>query len=174
MLELHLWFEMRLSFNHMENPIMKPIRASLAAALLGGSLAVLPLAAFGDQAVQPAGQMHDRLQQRKHELISDRLDRMANRLEITPSQQPAWRQYVATVQSLAEGPRQRPPLDADAAAALRFKADRMARMADKMGRLAEATATLEQVLTPAQRAVLNQIAHRGPEYGRRGGRMSRG
>ena len=134
----------------------------LVAAVLGSVMIALPAAAFSDtDQMGPAAPQHQAFQQRKQEMIEKRLDGMADRLQITASQQDAWNRYTATVKSIAERRGHRPPRDADAAALLRFKADRMAQISRRMDKIAGATADLERVLTPEQKQVLREMVMRG-------------
>ncbi|MGO9445525.1 MAG: Spy/CpxP family protein refolding chaperone [Thiobacillaceae bacterium] len=104
-----------------------------------------------------SGTRHARLRMR----LSARLDRMADRLEISASQQGAWGAYRAVVIGLADGsPPTRPAADADAAALLRYRAERAGEMAQTLAKLADATSTLQAALSPEQRAVLDEMTHR--------------
>ena len=89
--------------------------------------------------------------------LQARLDRMAERLQITSTQQAAWTSYANTIQSLFGTSLTRPAADADAARITRFRAELAAERARKLSQLADATATLQQTLDPAQRKTLDQI-----------------
>jgi LTXXQ motif family protein len=105
--------------------------------------------------------------------INARLDKMAERLEIRASQQGAWATYRAMVIGLADtSGLTRPAADADAATLLRYRAERTGEMAQKLAKLAEATSTLQTILAPEQRAVLDEMTHRLLDMeGRRGQRI---
>jgi len=169
---------------------------SLAAVLLGSSVLVtaLPASAQAPQqrsesarpqrgAPMTEAERTERMQAR----MSQRLDRLAARLEIKASQQEAWSAYRGTLQSMFQNRPQRPATDADAATLLRFRADAAQRRAQHLARLADATAKLQQALDPNQRKVLDEIArsqggrgkfrgghapyHRGGEQRGPGGRV---
>jgi hypothetical protein len=103
--------------------------------------------------------------------LQARLDRMADRLQITSAQQAAWTSYANTIQSLIGTNLTRPAADADAASITRFRAERAAERARKLSQLADATAVLQQTLDPAQRNTLDQIvrhtAHKTRHHRRR-------
>ena len=110
---------------------------------------------------------HARIQQH----LQQRLNRMAERLQITPPQQDAWTAYVNTVQSMVGTKLTRPTKEADAASITRFRAELAAERAQKLNQLADATATLQQALDPEQRKTLDQMvrhARHGWRAGRRG------
>lgn len=157
--------------------IRKPSRATrflAAAACAAGCCAGAVRAEPATAAPAGAGMTHERLRaemaQRHAEHVTALLDRLANRLEIKASQQPAWQGYAAALRDLMS-----PPLPAgapegkaapDAAALAREHADRAAEHAQKLARLADATAKLEQVLGADQREVLDETArHLTREHG---------
>jgi len=98
-----------------------------------------------------------------------RLDRTAQRLAVTPAQQPAWDDYANTVKGLFGVGWNRPAADADAATLARWRAERAAEHAQKLSQLADATARLQQALTPEQRKTLDELARRGVDGGARRG-----
>ena len=95
--------------------------------------------------------------EKMHEHIKARLDKLAERLEIKPSQQAVWEEYAKSVESLAERGVKRPADDADAATILRYRADRTTEFAKKLTAIADATAKLQKALTEDQRKTLNQV-----------------
>jgi len=162
------------------------IAHSIAAALLGSAVLVTALPA----ASHPHGEGHrgartsqlseaDRAQMRERfqARLEQRLDRLAARLEIKASQQEAWEAYRKARLSFLENRPQRPDRNADAATLARFRADMAQRRAQYLATLAGATASLQAVLEPEQRKVLDEIArqarprghHRGPRHGHRFG-----
>ncbi|MPZ42173.1 MAG: hypothetical protein GEV05_01970 [Betaproteobacteria bacterium] len=163
------------------------IARTIAAALLGSTVLVTAAPALS----QPHGEGHrfqrmsqmtetDRAQMRERmqTRMSQRLDRLAARLEIKASQQDAWQVYRKARASIFENRPQRPARDADATTFTRFRADMAQRRAQHLAAMAEATATLQQALEPQQRKVLDEIVrqsgargkHRGHRDGpRRGG-----
>jgi hypothetical protein len=117
-------------------------------------------------------QMLERMRAR----MSQRLDRLAARLEIKASQQDAWAAYRKTVESTFGDRPQRPARDADAATLTRFRAEMAKVRAQRLSTLADATAQLQKSLDPNQRKVLDEIArsmgsrgHKGRGYGHHGG-----
>ncbi|HLF22789.1 MAG TPA: hypothetical protein VI565_02630, partial [Burkholderiales bacterium] len=70
--------------------------------------------------------------------MQERLNRMAERLQITPAQQDAWAAYAGTVQRLVGTKLARPAPEADAASVARFRAELAAERAQKLTRLADA------------------------------------
>lgn len=124
---------------------------SLAALAVGASLwIVVPPA----QSAAPDEGAPERMQERMREHLQSRLDRLARRLELTASQQSAWSSYVAAVLTPAGAWPQRPGSDADAATLLRFRAELASLHAQKLARVADATAKLQEALSPEQRQVL--------------------
>lgn len=101
--------------------------------------------------------------------LQSHLDALAARLEIKASQEAAWQNFTKTWRdvmaehesSMRAAPR---PADEDAAALSREQAERAAARAKRLARIAEATAQLQQVLTPDQRLVLNEAARRFVEH----------
>ena len=114
-------------------------------------------------------QMRERMQAR----MSQRLDRLASRLEIKASQQEAWEAYRTARTSILENRPQRPARDADAASVAKFRAEMAQRRATHLTTMAQAIANLQQVLEPQQRKVLDEIVRqsgtRGKHRGHRGG-----
>jgi hypothetical protein len=170
-----------LRFHNFEEPNMNVDRSKLArfvaAAVLGSALCAAAAPAstqpFGEGGRGPGArasqlgetdraQLRERIQAR----MSQRLDKLAARLEIKASQQEAWAQFRKTVESLGRGRPQRPARDADAATLMRFRADMAQRMAQNLATVADATAQLQQALDPDQRKVLDEVAR---NLGRRGG-----
>lgn len=110
-------------------------------------------------------QMRERMQAR----MSQRLDRLASRLEIKASQHEAWEAYRKVRTSNFETRPQRPARDADAATVIMFRAEMAQRRAQHLTTMAQATANLQQVLEPQQRKVLDQIVREAGARGKRGG-----
>jgi hypothetical protein len=100
--------------------------------------------------------------ERRQRWIAMRLEKDANRLEITPSQQAAWNAYAEAVRGLMGrfAAHDAAPRARDAASLARRRADRAAAMAAGLSRVADATAALQKVLSPEQRTVFDQMAHR--------------
>jgi len=94
-----------------------------------------------------------------HEHIKARLDKLANRLEIKASQQPAWENFAKSVEALANHSFKHPDENADAAAIAHARAEMADDMAKKLAAIADATDKLEAVLSENQRKVLNEEAH---------------
>ncbi len=132
---------------------------SLAALAVAAALitAAAPVLSQPNTAGQPATAAGASRQDRMREHIQTRLNRMAEQLKLEPSQQDAWNAYAKTVEGMAGTSLTRPAADADAAALVRFRAQLAAEQAQKLNQLADATATLQQALTPEQRTVLNDL-----------------
>lgn len=94
---------------------------------------------------------------RMREHVQARLNRMAERLKLEPSQQNAWTAYTQTVEGMFGTGLARPAADADAAALMRFRAQLAAEHAQKLQQLADATATLQQSLNPEQQKILTDL-----------------
>jgi hypothetical protein len=154
------------------------IARTVAAALLGSTVLVTAVPALS----QPHGEGHrgarhsqmseaDRAQMRERmqARMSQRLDRLASRLEIKASQQNAWEAYRTALASIFENRPQRPTRDADAATLTRFRADMAQRRAQHLSVMADATAKLQQVLEPQQQKVLDEIVRQAGPRGRHGG-----
>jgi len=122
---------------------------------------------------------HESMPQRPdmQKFVQHRLDRLASRLEIKASQQPAWEAYSQAVANIA------PPKDAgnketkpveneDAATIMHRRADRVAEMAKKLAAIADATDKLQAVLTEDQRKILAQEV-RHQLHGPHGGQFDR-
>lgn len=97
-----------------------------------------------------------------------RLEKMAARLEIRASQQPAWNDYVKARELMTSGRPARPGPDADAATIARSRAELAAAMAQKLALVSEATAKLQAVLDDNQQKTLNQMTRRGSHRGHHG------
>lgn len=131
---------------------MKLFRSILTVSLLGLALA------NGARAEGP---------EPMHQRIKARLEKLADRLEIRPSQQAAWEAYENSVESLGERRMKKPGMDADAAAIAKFRAERMEAFARKLEGVADSTAKLESVLDQNQRKILDRMTRRSMEKARR-------
>ena len=142
-------------------------RRQIVAVALGSALMIggtsLSLAAMGpDMDHEHEGPMHCEAP------VHEKLDAMANRLEIKASQQNAWQAYAKAVEAMADHPRKHPAEDADATTIAKFHADMAAEMASKLKKVSDATAKLEAALAPEQRKTLDQAAR---EFGQHGHHM---
>lgn len=155
---------------------------AIATAFLGGSLlaASVPALSHGPGHGGPGGpgygrfaeQMTDadraRMQERRQAGMKQRLDRMAERLDIKSSQQDAWAEYRKVRESLMGTPPQFPAKDADAATITRFRAEMAQRRAAHMAVMANATARLQEALDADQRRILAEMSRGGGRGGHRG------
>jgi hypothetical protein len=91
------------------------------------------------------------------QLMKDGLEKMAARLEIKASQQDAWQAYSKAVEALTPNAPALPDANATATAMARWRADRVALLARQLAQLADATAKLQDGLTPEQSKTLDQI-----------------
>jgi len=149
------------------------LRRVLPAAVLATLVAGAPVAwSQSTDATTPAAQNRSAERQahfRQH--LQRRLNRMAERLQITPAQEAAWTAYVNSIQSMVGSKLMRPTPEADAASFARFRADLAAERAQKFAQLADATAALQLVLNPEQQQTLSKIVREaGRRYHRRGHR----
>lgn len=143
------------------------VRGITAFAVVTG-LAVASIPAFS----QPDAANANRPEQiRQH--VQHRLDKMAERLRITPAQQNAWAQYRNTVESMMGAAPTPPAKDADAATIVRYRADRASEHARKMVAVADATATLQTALDAEQRKTLGEIVRREDRRGEHRGHKDR-
>lgn len=156
---------------------MKQIRFTptrIAAALALGA-AILTGAAASAWASPPwaDGPARQEWTKQRQEWMRARLDRAANRLEIKSSQQEAWQAFVKVVEQPVDLPARKADAAWDAAAMSRWHADMSAARAKKAVQVADATAKLQEVLTPEQRKTLDQLVqrmgHRGHRHMMRGG-----
>jgi hypothetical protein len=105
-------------------------------------------------------------QERMHEHMKVRLDKLAERLEIKASQQAVWDEFAKSVEMLADRNVKKPNDDADAATISRYRAESAADFANKLGKIADATAKLQAALSADQRKILDQTAHQFLHYDR--------
>ena len=152
------------------------ITRAIATAFLGTALVASALPALSQTSGPGARAGHqwteaDRAQMRSRieARMNERLDRMAKRLEIQPSQEGAWTAYRQVRTSFLGNLPQRPGPDADAATIMRFRAEMAQRRAQHMASLADATAKLQDALDANQRKLLDEITRRGGRGGHHGG-----
>jgi cell pole-organizing protein PopZ len=154
------------------------LRRMLAALAIGATLMsglALPASAA---APSPSAADQGRQEWIRHrqQQLKVRLAKMAERLEIKSSQQAAWQIYASAYEAMMERPAGKPETNTDAASLARMRADGAAEHARRLAQIADATARLQQVLTPDQRKTLDQMAqhfsrhgHRWGPHGQRGG-----
>jgi len=148
----------------------RPLTRTLAAAMLGAGLIAAAVPALSQTSSGPDRQASEQRRfdpEKMRERMRVRAERMAERLGIQPSQQDAWTTYLKARESLFARPGNRPGRDADAATLTRFRAEMAQERAQKLATLADATANLQNALSPDQRKILDEMA-------RRGGRGKRG
>jgi LTXXQ motif family protein len=105
-------------------------------------------------------------QEKMHEHMKARLDKLAERLEIKSSQQAVWEEFANSIEMLADRNVKKPNDDADAAIISRYRAERATEFSDKLTKIADATAKLQAALSANQRKILDQTAHRFLHYNR--------
>lgn len=161
---------------------LHPLAASLATLLTTFAGAVLmlgtQLSAFAadtePSAPHDVHKMEHDWARHRQEWMKKRLDKAAERLAIQPSQQEAWQAYVNAVESPvghAGKPAEESTDAADATSIARHRADVAAMYAARMMDVADATASLQSVLTPEQQQKFNRMvahAHHAP-FGRHAG-----
>ncbi|MBV8049422.1 MAG: Spy/CpxP family protein refolding chaperone [Paludibacterium sp.] len=134
------------------------LKRSLQAAALAGLLTM----GLGVQAAEPnpagcpthAGEMLQRMQQHQQQ----RLDRLAQALNLQPGQQAAWKAFAAT-ELAAPAPFPCPKPDATPVDMAQARADHARLMADRMAASSKAVADLWQVLSADQRQTLTKMMH---------------
>lgn len=105
-------------------------------------------------------EMAQHMQEHMRAHLQDRLQRLGDRLEIKASQQPAWQGFVKARLAMADNLPKLPAPDADAATLARHRADAAAQMAKKLAEVADATAKLQQALSPDQSKLLADLMRR--------------
>jgi len=131
-------------------------------------IAALLMITFHSVAMASPGEHCDKKQmsheqinpEKMHEQMKDRLDKLAERLEIKSSQQAVWEEFAQSVEMLAEQHVKKPNDEADAATISRYQAERATEFSKKLAKIAGATAKLQTALTEDQRKILNQASHR--------------
>lgn len=152
------------------------------AILFSGLMSAFATGAYADPNAQSEHAFcgHHEAQSHRPDLqkfVQHRLDRLAYRLEIKASQQPAWESYAQAVANIATpqdaGKATKPVLNEDASAIVHRRANRAAELARKLAAIAEATDALQAVLDENQRKVLAQeVRHHeagfhGRQFGQR-------
>jgi hypothetical protein len=127
------------------------------------------MASFHSVAIANPSESYDHkqmYQEKMHEHMKVRLDKLAERLEIKASQQAVWEEFAKSVEMLADRNVKKPNNDADAATISRYRAERATDFANKLSKIADATAKLQAALSADQRKILDQNAHRFLHYDR--------
>lgn len=140
---------------------VRSLIAILCVVVLAGAAAVWAAPA---ETKQSASQDWGKERQERFKQLTDH---MANRLEIKASQQAAWQAFTKSLQAAVESAVKKPETKSDAASIARMRADMAMERAQRLAQIADATAGLQEVLTPDQRATLDQMAAKFA--GRRGG-----
>lgn len=112
----------------------------------------------------------ERMRAHRAAFVQRELDTMANRLQITASQQAVWDEYKKVRMDMMPKHFKRPGPDMNAAQLAQFRAERVEFMAKKMARLSKATSELRAALAPNQQQVLDEMArqHRHKHFGAHG------
>jgi hypothetical protein len=153
--------------------IRKNTARLLILAAFGASLTTLSSSAAWAAPAAPTTDAKQDWAKHRQEMMQEHMNRLADRLEIKASQQAAFQAYAKTLGSFGEWPANKPEAKTDAASIARRHADMAAAMAQKLAQVADATAKLQEVLTPDQRKTLDQIvAHAG--HHRHGGPFAHG
>jgi len=148
--------------------------------LVSSSAAEPPKPAPASEDASTMHGMHEAMGERWAQHVQAHLDKLAERMEIKASQEAVWQKFSAAFRNTmslhatmghgagAYGGHE--PAGADAAAMARQQADRAWDHAQKLTQLADATAALQQALTPEQRLVFDEAArHFAREHGGHGG-----
>jgi hypothetical protein len=134
------------------------------AACVAASCLALPALADPLPPPPPAGAM---AHAHRDGAVQAKLDRLAARLEIKASQDPAWQGFTRAFRALAaqggmahEAAAHEHTDDADAASLARHHAEHAAERARLLAAVADATAKLQQALSPEQQHIFNEAARR--------------
>ncbi|OZB36761.1 MAG: hypothetical protein B7X35_02965 [Halothiobacillus sp. 14-56-357] len=153
--------------------------AVLATALmtLAGGFVTVSMAETPVGSAAPVGQpcsknpeQIERMRAHRAAFMQKTLDTMANRLEITASQQAVWDAYKKVRMDMMFEHFKRPGPEMNAAQLAQFRAERAELMARKMARLSKVTSDLRAALAPNQQQVLDEMArqHRHKHFGAHG------
>lgn len=145
----------------LQKKSLRVAAAVFSVALLAGSAAVAWAVPAAPDAKQNSTQ--DWAKER-HERFKHFADRMADRLEIKASQQAAWQAFTKSLEAAMEPPAKKAEQKTDVASIARMRADMAAVHAQKLAQIADATAKLQEVLSPDQRTTLDQMAARFGEH----------
>lgn len=145
----------------MQKKSARLLATVFSVALLAGSAAIVWAVPAMPDAKQSSSQDWAK---EHHERFKHFADRMADRLEIKASQQTAWQAFTKSLEAAMEHPAQKAEQKTDAASIARMRADMAAQHAQKLAQIADATAKLQEVLTPDQRTTLDQMAARFGEH----------
>lgn len=120
---------------------------------------------------------HEQMREHFREHLKARLDRLAARLEIKASQEPAWETYTNAVEGLMTHPEHKADMknetEEDAAAMIHHRAEHAAEKAKKLAELADATDKLQAALNENQRKLFNHEVSRQMEHMRHMRHMGR-
>jgi len=100
----------------------------------------------------------EKMREHREAFMHKRLDEMANRLQITASQQPVWDQYKKARLDMMPKDFKRPGRDMNAAQQAQFRAERADHMAKKLADVSKATTNLRAELAPNQQQVLDEMS----------------
>ena len=98
------------------------------------------------------------MEKHRQEMFKHMSERLADRLEIKPSQQAAFQAYTTALQTAMTPPANHPEFKSDAAGIARMNADMAAEHAKRLAAIADATAKFQEVLSPDQRKTFDQMA----------------
>jgi cell fate (sporulation/competence/biofilm development) regulator YlbF (YheA/YmcA/DUF963 family) len=137
--------------------LFRPLCSAASVAIL---LLAAPASSFAEMGQGHHCDQHHQSSPEQHaQWARKHLEHEAAMLEIKASQQAAWDAYAAAklemMTAFGDGKPMLP--DADAAAAVRQRAEQATAMAQKLSKLADATTSLQSVLDEGQRKVLDRI-----------------
>lgn len=124
-----------------------------------------PVVVQADPAALPPGkeQRAEKWQAKRAEHMKIELNELANRLQLTASQQAPWEQYEGARMSMLKLPRYYQTPTENAAEIAKIRAMRADQMAQLLDNLSMATAQLRAALQPAQQQVLDEYARQEPK-----------
>ncbi|WP_407275341.1 Spy/CpxP family protein refolding chaperone [Halothiobacillus sp. DCM-1] len=124
------------------------------------------LAQAADAPPPPAGGKElraEKWQEKRAAHLTADLNELANRLQLTASQQAAWDQYKAARAEMLKLPHYHMTPQENAADIAKMRAMRAEQMAQLLDNLSTATGQLRAALQPNQQQVLDEYAHQQPK-----------
>jgi hypothetical protein len=151
-----------------------PRNVTAAIAVSAALMCGISASAWADTPAKEGMQgMHADMAKHHQEMMKAGLSKAADRLEIKASQQGAWQAFAKVIEDTMGMPpkMQMPDSNADAATLTRHHADIVAARAKSMAQIADATAKLQEALTPEQRTTLTQIVRQFAQAHQMGGQQ---
>lgn len=165
--------------NSTRRPALRMAALATALMTLAGGFATISMAETSVSSAAPVGQkmapdcnnpaQRENMRVQMAARMKKNLDSMANRLQITASQQAVWDEYKKVRMEMMPKHFKRPGPDMNAAQLAQFRAERAELMAKNMARLSKATSDLRAALAPNQQQVLDEmVRHQHKHFGAHG------